>query len=166
MDSAGSHVFYAYEREVGAKILVMRRDDPTSTTVCAQTLPNSTGNAGHVTALGSRLAAAGELILRCEDLPTNSFSFFFVGTELMPVMTQSGDICTGGNIGRFVGPGQIMTTGSTNEISIQIDTTSIPGNPPSAAVPGSTYYFQCWNRDNVSGFATSRFSDTAAVTFE
>lgn len=166
LDSNGDHVFYAYERGPGASILVVREDDPTSTTVCSQSSPNSTGVAGHTIALGSNNAAAGELILRTDDLPNHSFCFFFVGTALVPATTQSGDLCAGGNLGRFLGPGQVMNTGFTGSISVTIDTTAIPGNPPSAVTPGSTYYFQCWNRDIIAGSPASRFSDTAAVTFE
>ena len=164
-NTAGVPVAYAYEREPGAVIIVESGSDPTSTTTCAQSLPNSTGFAAHVTALGGTDAAAGELILRADGVPTNSFAYFFVGTARVQSVAPSGDLCAGGNLGRFVGPGQIMNSGMTGTIAVTINTAAIPGNPSSVAMPGSTYYFQLWNRDAIGGLPSSRFSDTAAVTF-
>ena len=44
---------------------------------------------------------------------------------------------------------------------VQVDLGSIPVNPPVAALPGDTWYFQCWHRDGMS----NNFSNALKATF-
>ncbi|MCP3996252.1 MAG: hypothetical protein GY722_14505 [bacterium] len=79
----------------------------------------------------------------------------------MPPGSQ-GFICLAGNIGRYNQTADIVQ-GPTG--SIQLDLTSIPVNPAQAVLPGDTWNFQAWYRDNNPG-PTSNFTDAVSVTFQ
>ena len=51
-------------------------------------------------------------------------------------------------------------------MAIPVDLGALPLSPPVAAVPGATWIFQLWYRDQGAGGPTSNFSDAVAVTFE
>ena len=77
----------------------------------------------------------------------------------MPPGSQ-GLVCLGGDIGRYNQPSNV---GEGPTFSIQLDLTSMPVNPPQAALPGDTWNFQAWYMD-VGG--TNNFTDAVAVTFQ
>jgi hypothetical protein len=80
---------------------------------------------------------------------------------------SQGNLCLGGSIGRYVGPGQIQQSGSTGTVSLAIDLAQHPTPTGLVGVlPGETWNFQCWYRDAVGGMATSNFSDGYEVTFQ
>ncbi|MEM9381165.1 MAG: hypothetical protein AAGB93_14530, partial [Planctomycetota bacterium] len=79
---------------------------------------------------------------------------------------SSGNLCLGGAIGRYVGPGQIQNSGGSGEISLTLDLTRHP--TPSGLVsvqPGETWSFTAWFRDAGSSGATSNFGDGYAISF-
>ncbi len=130
---------------------------------------NSTGATGVMSAGGSPVISLNNLTLTAGDLPNTSFGFFLTslgqGFVANPGGSQ-GNLCLGGAIGRYVGPGQIQNTGMTGEISLLIDVTQVPTpNGPVAAIPGETWNFQAWHRDAVAGSATSNFTDGLSVLF-
>jgi hypothetical protein len=103
-------------------------------------------------------------------LPTNAFGFFLAsraqGFTQSPGSSQ-GNLCLGGAIGRYVGPGQIQSSGPLGRISLAIDNTQVP--QPSGAVsvqPGETWNFQLWHRDSVGGSVTSNFTDGYEIVFQ
>lgn len=132
--------------------------------------PNSTGQTGLITGSGSASVAANNLTLNASQLPNNAFGFFI--TSLTEAFTPNpggsqGVLCLGGSIGRYVGPGQIMNTGSSGGYALQLNLNQIP-TPTGfvAAVVGQTRRFQSWHRDSVGGVATSNFTNGLAVTFQ
>jgi hypothetical protein len=138
---------------------------PVGTSYCGPATPNTTGSPGRITGSGS--GAAGDLlILTASDLAQNTFGFFLAGRTqgFFQPPGSAGFICLSGNIGRFNRPGEIGFSGPTGTISLTVDTTSIPNNPPVAALPGEVWYFQCWFRD-VSGSTSSNFTDGLRVQF-
>ena len=107
------------------------------------------------------------MTLRASSLPQNAFGFFLVsdtqGFTANPGGSQ-GDLCLGGSIGRYVGPGQIQSSGSTGTFSLEIDLGALPTPTGSvSAMPGETWNFQAWHRDSVGGSAVSNFTGAVAV---
>ena len=80
---------------------------------------------------------------------------------------SEGILCLGGAIGRYVGPGQIVNSGATGEVSLALDLTQTPQPTGFVSVqPGETWNFQAWYRDAVGGTATSNFTDGLEVQFQ
>lgn len=131
---------------------------------------NSTGAAASMSASGSAVVASNDLVLEANDLPLNSFGFFLVASTSGFVQNpggSEGNLCLGGAIGRYVGPGQIMSSGASGTISLAVDNTAVPQpNGAVAVAAGETYFFQLWNRDAVNGTATSNFTDGYEITFQ
>lgn len=131
----------------------------------------SNGRVGRLSATGGASIIANDLTLVAGDLPSDSFAFFI--TSKVPTATpnvapsQLQYICTGGGVGRYVGPGQIQNTGAAGTISIPLDLAAMPQpTGVEAAVAGETWYFQCWSRDTYMGQPSSNFTDALAITFE
>ncbi len=130
---------------------------------------NSTGTAAVMGASGSAVAASNDLTLDATDLPPNSFCFFL--TSLSQGFVQNpggsqGNLCLGGAIGRFVGPGQIVNSGATGVATLAIDLTLHPTpTGPVTIAAGETWSFTTWFRDSSGGAPTSNFSDGLEVQF-
>jgi len=131
---------------------------------------NSTGVAASMSATGSDSITSNNLTLVGSDLPLNAFGFFLSspsqGFTTNPGGSE-GNLCLGGAIGRFVGPGQIQNSGALGEITLLTDNTAIPTpNGPVSVMAGSVLNFQAWFRDAAAGGgATSNFTDGLEVTF-
>jgi hypothetical protein len=139
------------------------------TSYCSPAVANSTGSAGHLGATGSVVASANNLTLEASSLPLSSFGFFLTSTTqgftANPGGSQ-GNLCLGGAIGRYVGPGQIKNSGTTGEFSLVLDLTQTP--TPTGFIPvlaGQTRNFQTWHRDSISGVATSNFTNGLSIQF-
>ncbi|MEM9801024.1 MAG: hypothetical protein AAGA20_11920, partial [Planctomycetota bacterium] len=80
---------------------------------------------------------------------------------------SAGNLCLGGSIGRFVGPGQIQNSGAAGAISLatNLDLQPTPTGPVQV-VAGETWNYTCWFRDSASGTPTSNFSDGLEVIFQ
>jgi hypothetical protein len=131
--------------------------------------PNSTGRAATIGADGSASVAANDLDLLAVDLPASAFAYFLTsraqGFVAAPGGSQ-GDLCLGGAIGRFVGPGQVQQASASGAISLSLDLTTHPTPTGPVVVPaGETWSFQAWYRDSVAGVATSNFTDGLEVRF-
>ncbi len=130
---------------------------------------NSTGRSGKINGAGSASVASNNLTLEASDLPNNAFGFFL--TSATQGFTQnpggsSGNLCLGGAIGRYVGPGQIKNSGATGEFALLLNLAQTP--TPSgftSVIAGQTRNYQAWYRDAVSGTATSNFTNGLSVTF-
>lgn len=143
--------------------------DPVDFTLCRQTEENSTGETGSLIATGTLQVSANDLTLVAGLLPANAFGFFLTsrvsGSTVNPGGAQ-GTLCLAGNIGRYVGSGQIQNSGAAGTISLQLDLTSMP-SPTGfvAALSGESWYFQAWHRD-VNPTLTSNFTDAVSVTLQ
>ncbi len=77
-----------------------------------------------------------------------------------------GNLCLGGAIGRYVGPGQVQNSGTARIFQLEIDLGLHP--QPTGLVNvagGETWHFQCWFRDSVGGQAVSNFTDGLELGF-
>jgi hypothetical protein len=142
---------------------------PVGEAFCGPAVPNSTGAPSRIFSLGSSSAVENSLTLRTADLPANAFGFFIVSQASQPatpVVASSGLLCLDGAIGRYVGPGQVRTSGASGTFALDLDLTAIP-QPLGfvAAQPGSTWFFQAWHRDTSPAGPTSNFTDGLQVTF-
>ncbi|MEM6673832.1 MAG: hypothetical protein AAF726_13390 [Planctomycetota bacterium] len=117
---------------------------------CTPNQTNSLGGWGVLTASGSSVVADNDLTLHVTDLPQNSFGFAIVSATqgFLPGVPGPGILCLNGEIGRYVGPGQIQNSGSSGSFDLSIDLGQIP--TPTGFVPtmaGDTWNFQAWYRD-------------------
>ena len=135
------------------------------TNYCGPAVPNSSGNPAVISAAGSPLVSQNDFLLICEAMPANQFGYFLASETQAFIQNpggSKGNLCLGGNIGRF--SKLIQNTGVFGTMGITVDLTNIPTSPPSSVQPGETWSFQCWFRDN-NGGPTSNFSDGFEVTF-
>ncbi|MEM9382648.1 MAG: hypothetical protein AAGB93_22030 [Planctomycetota bacterium] len=136
---------------------------------CA-TNPNSTGASGALTASGSVSVADNDVTLMAASLPNNSFGFFLASRDAGFVANPAGsqgNLCLGGSIGRYVGPGQIQNAGLAGEFELAIDLTMVPQpNGLVSIAAGETWRFQTWHRDSVMGGATSNFTNGLEIDFQ
>jgi len=141
---------------------------PAGTTYCAG-VPNSTGSGGEMEADGSRFTLDLDMVLRASSLPQNSFGFFIASQQQANTPNpggSQGNLCLGGSIGRYVGPGQIQNSGTAGAFALEIDLGAIPTPTGSVSVmPGDTWNFQAWHRDAVGGNAVSNFTSAVSVLF-
>lgn len=131
---------------------------------CGPAVPNSTGAPGAISVAGNLLAGRQPCRLEAADLPPNTFGYFLVadGTDFVQPPRSQGNLCLGGQIGRFVD--DVGSTGSAGRLALDVDLTALPLNPPVAVQPGDVWYFQAWYRDK-NPTATSNFTDGAQVSF-
>ena len=136
---------------------------------CDPAAVNSAITVGEIRATGSPVAEANDLNLAVSGLPNNRFAYFLVGqtrTFIANPGGSQGNLCVGGATGRFNRPGEILSSGTTGMINLDIDTTDVPGPNGTAVIqPGQTWTFTCWYRDVVAGQSTSNFSSAVAIEF-
>ncbi|MEM8713620.1 MAG: hypothetical protein AAGG01_21970, partial [Planctomycetota bacterium] len=132
---------------------------------------NSTGQASSIVAAGSIVAAANDVTLSVQDLPSGAACLFLVSDTQAFIPNpggSEGNLCLGGGIGRYAGPGQVMVSSASGSVSLTIDLTQVP-TPfgPSMTDPGDTWNFQLWHRDVDGGsIPTSNFSNARTITFQ
>lgn len=149
-----------------AYVLDAWRGDGVGTSYCAA-VSNSTGLTALISGLGSPYLTSNDLRLRASRLPAQSTAFFLVSRTSGYVLHPGGSygsLCLAGSIGRFVGPGQVQSSGATGVVELTLDLAALP--QPSGAVAGrvgEVWHFQTWYRDSVAGSATSNFTDGLAV---
>ena len=134
-----------------------------------QANPNSTGQIGALDAIGSAVVTNNDVTLQVANLPTNAFLYFLVSSTQAQTNNpggSEGNLCLGGSIGRYVGPGQILTSDALGAASLVLDLNSVP--QPTGAIsvmPGQTWNFQAWHRDSNMGAAVSNFTVATSVPF-
>jgi hypothetical protein len=130
---------------------------------------NSTGGPGVLSANGTPLVASNDLTLEASSLPNNSFGFFLASLDSGFIANpggSSGNLCLGGSIGRYVGPGQIKNAGTTGAFSLALDLTQVPQPTGFVAIAaGETWRFQAWHRDAIGGSTTSNFTNGLEIDF-
>ncbi|MEM1452257.1 MAG: hypothetical protein AAF957_07080 [Planctomycetota bacterium] len=131
--------------------------------------PNSTGAVGALTAAGSNDIVDNDVTLVASDLPTTTFGYFIVSRMQGFVANpggSAGNLCLGGAIGRYLGPGQIQQSDATGTFSLPIDLTMIPQTNGFVAVqPNETWRFQAWHRDASPAGPTSNFTVGLEILF-
>ena len=134
--------------------------------------PNSTGVNSIMVITGSPFIADNDLTL-IASVPPNTFGYFITSQSfgMASPPNSSGNICVGGNTGRF--QALIQDSGAAGLIEIstaagEFDFNAIPqATGPYMAVPGGTAHFQCWHRDLLPGTVpTSNFTDGVVVTWQ
>jgi len=144
-------------------------DDAIGTFYCTPATSNSTGLPAHITAQGfPGSVVQGHALLAAAQLPQQSFGFFLTsstqGLSVGPGGSQ-GDLCLGGAIGRYSGPGQIQNAGASGRFQLTLDLVNHPQPTGFVSVQsGETWNFQAWYRDANPG-PTSNFTDAVSVTF-
>ncbi|MEM6671778.1 MAG: hypothetical protein AAF726_02980 [Planctomycetota bacterium] len=153
--------------------IIIARGEPLAgigTSYCGPAVVNSSGQSGEIIATGSTIATDNNVLLTASGLPQTSFGFFLTslttGFVVGPGGSQ-GNLCLGGNIGRYVGTGQIQNSGLLGTFSLGLNLNATP--TPTGFVTimaGETWNFQSWFRDAVGGSATSNFTDGVTVNFQ
>jgi hypothetical protein len=121
-------------------------------------LPNSTGATGKFHALGSSVVADNEFTVLVDDLPLAVPVLLFYGPNQVALPFGNGIRCVGGQTRRL--PPVVSTYGLFGFITKEIDLTTSPAVLD--MVPGSTWNFQAWHRDNGS----FNLSDAVSITFQ
>ena len=138
------------------------------TNYCAANV-NSTGAAGSIGGIGTAIVSSNNIRLEASSLPSSSFGFFLTSTSQGAVANPGGSqgiLCIGGAIGRYVGPGEILNSGSSGTFSLQLDLTRTPTPTGLVSIQaGETWNFTAWHRDAVGGNTTSNFTDGLEVVF-
>jgi hypothetical protein len=141
---------------------------PVGTSYCVAA-SNSTGGRAAIEALGSTSATANQLRLTTTSLPANAFGFYLVSRTQGLVVGAGGSfgrLCLGGTIGRYQRPGEVMGSGPAGEFSLDLDLTDTPQPLGSVSVlPGDTWFWTTWFRDQEGGVAVSNFSNGLEVLF-
>jgi len=138
---------------------------------CGPAVPNTSFASAVITAAGSATASANNVTLTAASLPLNQFGFFLTsqtqGFVPNPGGISVGNLCLGGTIGRYVGPGQIMNAGPGGSFSLVLNLTQTPAGPVFASITaGQTWNFQAWFRDVLPGGSpTSNFTDGRSILF-
>lgn len=139
--------------------------------IVCEGVPNTTGVPGKMRVTGSVQVQSNSSTLHAFDLPANVFGFFN-GSEQPGFVANpggsEGNLCiAGGFIARFVGPGQIMNTGSAGVAELTPDLGAVPGPTGTRSIAaGDTWYFQFWHRDVIGGSQSSNFTGALRVRFE
>lgn len=140
------------------------------TNYCGPAPINSSGGSARMSADGSTLISANAVTLTCSDMPRFVFGFVIVSRTqgfIQNPAGSAGHLCVSGAIGRYVGPGEIMNSGTNGAISIGIDLNGIPQpNGLVQAMPGESWNWQTWFRDSVGGTVTSNFSDGIEIVLQ
>ncbi len=128
--------------------------------------PNSSGSISKIGALGGSSIAGNDFVLHASDLPPQTFGFFLAGSApgFVPNPGGSqGNLCIGGPIGRFQ---QILLSGGSGTVSMAVDWASIPWpiGGSTTVLPGQTWNFQFYHRDQIGGAPTSNFSEGLGMT--
>ena len=157
---------YAQQMQIGG---AAGATEVVSTPTCAG-VNNSTGGPSQTFATGSAITAEGRVVLRATHLPPNAFSFFLTSQTQDFVVgpgMSAGNLCLGGDIGRFVGPGQVLAVPGSGNVRLTLDLANHPTpNGFVSVAAGETWTFQLWHRDVVGPSAGSNFSGAAAIVFQ
>ncbi len=132
---------------------------------CSPAVDNSTGLPASIFADGSATVSDADFRLVAVQMPTNQFGYFLTSQTQDFIFAPGGaqgNLCLGGNIGRF--NNQVQSTGIFGTFGITVDLTQMPISPPAGVQPGETWNFTTWYRDK-NPTNTSNFTDGYSVTF-
>ena len=167
---SGEFLIIELELETGVSgAYLVEAEANIGTPYCDPAVANSTGVPAELGAFGSPVAAFSTVTLRSWDLPSSSFGFFLASRQQSFVANpggSQGNLCLGGAIGRYVGPGQIKNSGVDGTFSLDLDLNQIPQpTGPVAVQAGESWNFQAWYRDAIGGTPTSNFTNGIEILF-
>src|SRR5688572_26870295 len=114
---------------VGGVTVRLLDPQPVGAAYCGPAALNSTGLPGRCSARGSDNAAWNDVTLSASDLPLNASAYFLSsqsqGFVAHPGGSQ-GNLCLAGSIGRYVGPGQVMSSGAQGRVELRLDLVHTP----------------------------------------
>ena len=150
--------------------IALNGDGTLGTNYCTPAVTNSTGVPAEIRATGSAVTVVNSLSVTADQLPLNASCYFLTsqtqGFTPNPGGSQ-GNLCLDGAIGRYVGPGQIMNSGSAGAVTLDLDLTMTPTPTGLVSIQaGETWNFQGWYRDSIGGSATSNFTDGVSILFQ
>ena len=123
------------------------------TPYCSPATANSTGSPGELTVVGEEAIALNSVTLTARHLPVHAIGVFVTSLTQAPgagIPNSQGTLCLGGDLGRFVGPGQIQSSGFHGALALNIDLNAHPTSSSFVSVlPGETWNYQLWHRDAV-----------------
>lgn len=115
------------------------------TEYCGPAQANSTGSPGAARALGSSLVADNDVVLEASGLPDQQFGYLLASRTQGFIQNpggSQGSLCLGGEILRFVRPGEVGSTGGIDAFSLTLDLADFPSLPPAPVMPGEEWNFQ------------------------
>ena len=140
---------------------------PVGTNYCSAN-PNSTGNAASISGFGETSVSSNDLTLSASDLRRTSSASSSCprprASSRTPAERRTATCVSAAPSARYVGPGEILSSGGAGEFSLAIDLGTIPqGGGTTATVAGDTWNFQAWYRDGVG--LGSNFTDGIEINF-
>lgn len=136
---------------------------------CQPAVANSTGSPALCRAFGSDERASDRVLLVAFQLPNNSFGYFLTsitqGLVVGPGGSQ-GDLCLGGDIGRYNASGQVFNSLSVGraELALALGATPTPALGLISIQAGETWHYQAWYRD-ANPTSTSNFTDAVSILY-
>lgn len=121
-------------------------------------IANSSGAPARIAATGSTSVAANNLVLSAAPVPSSTYGLFLYGSSSSFSNFGSGIKCVSS-------PTRRLPVVSGNGTSLLHAVNLAAGSPAGTLVPGTTWYFQAWFRDNGFGSAATMLSDGLRLTF-
>ncbi|MEM8713066.1 MAG: hypothetical protein AAGG01_19125, partial [Planctomycetota bacterium] len=140
-------------------------ETPISTSYCGPAAGSGSGLPAEIYVLGSPRVTDNDVTLHAASLPDNTLGYFV--TSLTPGFLANpggslGNLCLGGNLGRYAG--DVLDSGAAGRFELSIDLNAMPQSTGSVgAIAGDVWHFQAWFRDLIGPFPTSNFTDGAAL---
>jgi len=119
---------------------------------------NSSGAPARISASGSTSISANNLVLTAAPVPSSTYGLFLYGSSSSFSNFGSGIKCVGN-------PTRRLPVVSGNGSSLLHSVNFGAGSAAGVLVPGTTWYFQAWFRDNGFGNAATMLSDGLRLTF-
>ncbi len=129
---------------------------------CTGTSPSPRG---YLAAVGSDVAADNQLTLRASDITPGVFGIAVGSRTIGPAVPVAlGNLCLTGAIGRYNAPGQILDSGASGMMTLDLDLGAL--RLPNGTVPaqaGDSWSFQIWHRQPTPTGTSSRFTTGVSV---
>ncbi|MBL4770496.1 MAG: hypothetical protein JKY61_05020 [Planctomycetes bacterium] len=130
-----------------ARGAVLQFDLPLGQNLFCRGTPNTFGAAGNLSILGSLSVTDSQLTLHATQLPPGKLALFLYGQSGQPYNIQSGgELCIRGGIFRMLPAGLV---GPLGERILDVNF-SVPREAQNL-MPGTTWAFQVWHRDQFPG---------------
>lgn len=162
-------VVVSFDTLAGVQVFPSQGSLQQGTPYCAPAVLHSGGIPAQLSLTGSDVVANNDATLRAGPLPYEVFGFFLVSRNQVVITNPGGSqgtLCIGLPLGKFVGPGRILSSGPAGSIAIPVDLTALPQpTGPIAVLPGDVWNFQAWFRDSSGGAPTSNLTHALEVAF-
>jgi hypothetical protein len=141
--------------------------DRAGATTCSPSVPNSSGNAAELVAWGSEVSGGNPLQLLARGLPAGRFGYFLASAtqaSSTPAGSQ-GVLCLGAPFAKLIDGVPLARSSAGGWLQTSVATEALPFATPVAILPGETWTFQAWFRDQ-NPARTTNFTDAVAITFQ